>query len=721
MTDQPWALEETLRDLLREAITQTDFLKHDESRRHETEKWNNNSSKQQKGASDQNKKSLGLLNKVMLRGTATTTRLMKSFIVGQSATRKVFKEEMQRVVEGLEAGAAKGAKGAGIGRLFGVAGMALGVFATAVTAVTHKIKEAGDIYIDLMNKGQGLSGSLADLWLNSGRAGMRLSDYSNALSEYSEVMKSLTTATESGYDVFFDMAKGIRENSYALGNFGLSVGEINDYLGDYLETMRLTGHLENINSHSQRVAVQNYIGQITELANITGKHRKQIMDETQDMMRTPSMSTIMSQYADETVRTNITSIMTSLTALGPEFATAGMSVAAYGSVIGDQALVMSRLGLTDELQNLIAMGEAGVDVSTELHNFMRTAVEAGKAFDGTSYAVANMVDGGFDPLLETLAKLRGIDLDALDQGPTIRSNMTNLFAIFDTLITEGLSPFNEMLGRVIESFEVGLGQNIIKDFMNTIKLATDGIEAIVGEGKIVSIFMTGIAELLGWVIKGITTFLSDVETLGFKTTITNMFRDVGEIIGSAITSEVGNAFAEVIPFWNSRSEQTTEDWETLLRDARSAYRGDDAAAIVTAIEQLQAFEADKGLSISDRPTGGSLSFGEGLAASMFPAGYFDVNNPAYGGLTPHARGGIANQASIFGEAGPEAAIPLDSGQRIPIAEIKGDFNKEEMKEMISLLKELVQRQEVTAETTVQVQKAVEKAGSNARRSGNALF
>ena len=31
-----------------------------------------------------------------------------------------------------------------------------------------------------------------------------------------------------------------------------------------------------------------------------------------------------------------------------------------------------------------------------------------------------------------------------------------------------------------------------------------------------------------------------------------------------------------------------------------------------------------------------------------------------------ARGGVARSASIFGEAGPEAAVPLPDGRRIPV-------------------------------------------------------
>lgn len=56
----------------------------------------------------------------------------------------------------------------------------------------------------------------------------------------------------------------------------------------------------------------------------------------------------------------------------------------------------------------------------------------------------------------------------------------------------------------------------------------------------------------------------------------------------------------------------------------------------------------------------------GILGSLF-------NMNANGGIASHGRrvptfanGGVSNQASIFGEAGPEAAVPLPDGRRIPV-------------------------------------------------------
>ena len=61
---------------------------------------------------------------------------------------------------------------------------------------------------------------------------------------------------------------------------------------------------------------------------------------------------------------------------------------------------------------------------------------------------------------------------------------------------------------------------------------------------------------------------------------------------------------------------------------------------------------------------------------------FDLSN-----VRLFANGGIANEPSIFGEAGAEAAVPLPDGRSIPVT-LSGD--SEGSKEIIELLKQLIQ-------------------------------
>lgn len=68
-------------------------------------------------------------------------------------------------------------------------------------------------------------------------------------------------------------------------------------------------------------------------------------------------------------------------------------------------------------------------------------------------------------------------------------------------------------------------------------------------------------------------------------------------------------------------------------------------------------------------------FGEGPLGSLFGGGILSIFGFAKGGIAAggkpqplprFAKGGVARSASIFGEAGPEAAVPLPDGRRIPV-------------------------------------------------------
>jgi len=57
--------------------------------------------------------------------------------------------------------------------------------------------------------------------------------------------------------------------------------------------------------------------------------------------------------------------------------------------------------------------------------------------------------------------------------------------------------------------------------------------------------------------------------------------------------------------------------------------------------------------------------------------------------TYYAKGGIANRPSIFGEAGPEAAVPLPDGRTIPVTITQpADNYRLDMSEVVAEIREL---------------------------------
>jgi tape measure domain-containing protein len=68
------------------------------------------------------------------------------------------------------------------------------------------------------------------------------------------------------------------------------------------------------------------------------------------------------------------------------------------------------------------------------------------------------------------------------------------------------------------------------------------------------------------------------------------------------------------------------------------------------------------------------------------------------GLTKFANGGIANTASIFGEAGAEAAVPLPDGRTIPVTLSRDSAN--DSGETVAELREISRKQEIMINTLI---------------------
>lgn len=104
--------------------------------------------------------------------------------------------------------------------------------------------------------------------------------------------------------------------------------------------------------------------------------------------------------------------------------------------------------------------------------------------------------------------------------------------------------------------------------------------------------------------------------------------------------------------------------------AKDMTRGfiDDILAGKTAVEALGNALSNIGNKLIDMGLGAIFGTGSGDFGAL--GDLFNLN--AKGGIAAHgrpqmfARGGVAKQASIFGEAGPEAAVPLPDGRRIPV-------------------------------------------------------
>ena len=162
--------------------------------------------------------------------------------------------------------------------------------------------------------------------------------------------------------------------------------------------------------------------------------------------------------------------------------------------------------------------------------------------------------------------------------------------------------------------------------------------------------------------------------------------------GAAATDDQRQKIIELVAAThdeNAALERTRERWEAVRDTGRDALRGlvDDLIAGKSATDALadaldrvadrlldSAFDSlfgggsGGGGSILDflgNVLGGGSDPWKGLRTPSYAAGgVHTAGGPRQ--LPRFSRGGISNRAAIFGEAGPEAAVPLPDGRRIPV-------------------------------------------------------
>jgi len=138
------------------------------------------------------------------------------------------------------------------------------------------------------------------------------------------------------------------------------------------------------------------------------------------------------------------------------------------------------------------------------------------------------------------------------------------------------------------------------------------------------------------------------------------------------------AEAEKLEDSHEQMRQKAEEWRNLERDVMQGFitdlsQGTSAAeALSNALGKVSDKLMDMAFDSLFSPAGG----GGGLLSSLFGGGYSGSVTPfAKGGIAANgkpvnlptfARGGVSKSAAIFGEDGPEAAVPLPDGRRIPV-------------------------------------------------------
>ena len=156
-------------------------------------------------------------------------------------------------------GAAKLLGGIGMvgGALISLATGAIGYLLGAITAM-------GDTFFDLYDTGINFASGLKEGASGIGSMLEVATDARLSLGDFAEYLaKNTSVALSIGTKNMAQLSVGVRDAIYDMGSFGMSISETNEYLGDYLESSRLTGTLESLSQAQRTRAGAEYLEQLS--------------------------------------------------------------------------------------------------------------------------------------------------------------------------------------------------------------------------------------------------------------------------------------------------------------------------------------------------------------------------------------------------------------------------------------------------------------------------
>jgi GH24 family phage-related lysozyme (muramidase) len=160
--------------------------------------------------------------------------------------------------------------------------------------------------------------------------------------------------------------------------------------------------------------------------------------------------------------------------------------------------------------------------------------------------------------------------------------------------------------------------------------------------------------------------LSEAQKAGLEIT-----PEIAESIGTLAENYARASVAgEQLKVSQDRIKQSSDEWKSTAKDVTSGFINDlrngvsAADALSNALDKVVDKLLDVALNSVFGGGGGGIG---GAIGSLF--GFASGGVAAHGRPQPmktFARGGVSNSAAIFGEAGPEAAVPLPDGRHIPV-------------------------------------------------------
>lgn len=406
------------------------------------------------------------------------------------------------------------------GVIGGLIGGSVGAFVNAAVDMTGAFRSMSDV-------GQTFGGSMLKMSVAAAEAGLPLDEFAKA------VTKNATVIATMGSKSFFDLSLNVRKSAEQFGMFGLTTEQMTDYLGDYLETMRLQGVIQN---HRDKVNGDGFIKfakNMTEMAGLFGKSRDAIMKQTMEASKNVLLTSRLAQTAganQENLSRNVTNAIAMFASIpgaaGDALSNLLSETAGSGTALFSEyakPFIESGLGnFVDMFEKYARQAADGMDIDefAQANNEMMAEIDRNTS---QLRLLAMNGDANARQILAMRAQMRKLDQQDIDERKRKleeeqkSQGFLNVFASLESAVKRAFGAFK--LG-FLTPFEKFSSEGGMKDFSDT-------LEKI---GKRLGVKLTAIGTRLGTMLMRVFDEDNLENIFQSLETMASVFGFVGDIV-----------------------------------------------------------------------------------------------------------------------------------------------------------------------------------------------
>ncbi len=430
-----------------------------------------------------------------------------------------------------------------------IASIALTAFSTALGFTVGRLftyadsfRALNDVGMNFASTSEDGANSMVELARQASTANLSIDQFTKALSENTAV--AIAIGTES----FAQISKNVRMAAMQFGQYGMTIDQLNEFTGDYLDMQRVTGTLEAMSQSERTKRSNDYLQSLTNLTRVTGLSRKQIADSLKQQKDEATLKSYL-MTLDADARKSLTEVTDSVQTVFASIPGGDQVGEAFGQVVAglpaagtEFGQLLARAGAHQEMAALEDLGRqvrSGKISKAEAQQRSMDLLRSLQGNDKFRKQLATMTLAGDEQaksMTGFIGNLQGADLamvkNSLAQDGTTKSfnNMGEIFNKFGTM-------FDKIISGILSDPTVG---KAINDMFSAISTAGNGLADTLGD-KVIPKFIAGLTDL----VKGDT--LSKLAT-GFGNMIDKIMAFIGNIgkfdlktalFGGTVTEEKG--------------------------------------------------------------------------------------------------------------------------------------------------------------------------------------